>query len=169
MSGGEVDFWTPNQFFLGVNQRYGPFTLDVAASAMNAKCGNYFSKDDNGLIKDWYGKVWCNPPYNNIGPWVSKAIREIKKFHVGQVCMLLPEGCSTKWFQLVYENADTIEFVHGRLNFGGPHALNDGKAASPNGSILVVFTAAADGKPRVNLIDRSGQPLKGTQYTLEDF
>ncbi len=54
----------------------GPFTLDVAASDRNAKCSRYFTFTQDGLRQSWAGeRVWCNPPYSRIGPWIDKAWR----------------------------------------------------------------------------------------------
>lgn len=53
------------------------FTLDVAAAAHNAKCERYYTVDDDGLGQSWSGeRVWCNPPYSNVGAWVEKAWAE---------------------------------------------------------------------------------------------
>ena len=50
------------------------FTIDVAAAAHNAKCERFYSIEDDGLAQSWAGeRVWCNPPYSNIRPWVEKA------------------------------------------------------------------------------------------------
>jgi hypothetical protein len=51
------------------------FTLDVAASPGNAICEDYYSleRGQDGLKQCWYGHVWCNPPYSDIGSWVRKA------------------------------------------------------------------------------------------------
>jgi hypothetical protein len=51
------------------------FDLDVAAP-----CGavpwipakNSYCQHDNGLIQEWYGLVWMNPPYSKTTPWVEK-------------------------------------------------------------------------------------------------
>tara|TARA_Y100000593_G_scaffold79797_1_gene148686 strand:+ start:3462 stop:3989 length:528 start_codon:yes stop_codon:yes gene_type:complete len=174
MSGGETDFWTPNEFFDGVEARYGPFDIDVAASFENRKCERYICKAHDALQDGlpWSGKVWCNPPYDKIGPWVAKAIEQVRERNAERVVMLLPNGTSTKWFQLAYENAARIEFVHGRLNFGGPHALDDVKAASPTCSLLVVFDLEywdpSEG-PKFDMISRKGVVEWGRQSLLGEW
>ena len=54
----------------------GPFELDVAVSASNAKAPHYYDVTMNGLIRPWSGRVWLNPPYDEITPWVDRAISE---------------------------------------------------------------------------------------------
>jgi phage N-6-adenine-methyltransferase len=53
------------------------FTIDAAASPTNAKLPRYWTRDDDALTQSWAGeRVWCNPPYSDIRPWVEKAWRE---------------------------------------------------------------------------------------------
>ena len=174
MSGGETDFWTPNDFFDGISSRFGPFDIDVAASYENRKCVKYYCKQINALQDGlaWEGRVWCNPPYNNIGPWVAKAIEQVRERNAERVVMLLPAGTCSKWFQLAYENAARIEFVHGRLNFQGPHALDEGKAAAPNPSIVIVFDINywdPSRGPEFEMINRKGAVEWGRQSLLGEW
>lgn len=62
------------------------FTIDVAASTENTKCVRYCTTsgfhigkilvrpDADGLAVPWGGeRVWCNPPYSGLRPWVERA------------------------------------------------------------------------------------------------
>ena len=128
------DWATPQQFYNGLNEIF-QFDLDVAASSSNHKCDEWFGLDHpnesrrNGLEAEWYGHVWCNPPYGRgIKDWVLKASQ-----HKDLVVMLLPARTDTKWFHdLVLPNAD-VKFVRGRIKFG------DGLAPAPFPSIVVEF------------------------------
>ena len=53
---------TPQDFFNKLNEEFR-FTLDAAASDDNAKCANYFTKEQDGLVQSWGHTVWLNPPY----------------------------------------------------------------------------------------------------------
>lgn len=69
-----TDQWaTPQSFFDTLNAEFN-FTLDPCADALNAKCAKFYTKEDDGLTKDWDGeRVFCNPPYGKeIGKWVKK-------------------------------------------------------------------------------------------------
>lgn len=69
------DNWaTPQDFFDKLNQEFN-FTLDPCASSENAKCKNFYTKEDNGLTKSWDNNVvFCNPPYGRVlKDWVKKA------------------------------------------------------------------------------------------------
>ena len=166
----EVDFWTPRDLFHNLELRYGPFDMDVAASAENALCLEYIDKEQNALCDsvEWGVRSWCNPPYDDIGPWVSKAIRHTREFKDVVVVMLLPARTCTKWFQLAWENAEQVEFIHGRVNFGGPHII-EGASGAPFPSIVMVISSGLIKRRRVNLIDRNGCPIMGKQTLLGWF
>lgn len=137
------DRWeTPRKFFDVVseelNGEYSPFTLDAAAASYNALVPNYFTKKENGLLKDWSGhRVWCNPPYKYIEDWVVKCYYESLKTDTA-VVLLMPNRTDTRYFHKYCMKADKIYAVKGRIHF-----LLDGKLpknTGPNfGSLLICF------------------------------
>jgi len=48
---------TPQDFFDKLNEEFH-FTLDPCASADNAKCEKFFTKEDDGLRLDWGGALY---------------------------------------------------------------------------------------------------------------
>lgn len=122
---------TPQDFFDNLDAEFH-FTIDVAALPENAKCSNYYTPEDNGLLQPWTGTVWCNPPYGRrVGDWVRKASDESTR-NGNTVVMLLPARVDTKWFHdYIYGKAE-VRFVRGRLKFGG--SVN----AAPFPSMVVV-------------------------------
>lgn len=127
----ETDLWaTPQDFFDKQNAIYN-FTLDVCATDDNAKCKKYFTKNDDGLNKEWHGVCWMNPPYGReIKQWMHKAYKESLK-GVTIVC-LVPARTDTVWWH-EYAMKGNIEFIRGRLKFG------NAKNSAPFPSALVVF------------------------------
>jgi phage N-6-adenine-methyltransferase len=119
------DRGTPPELFDPLMGRFG-FTLDVAAAAHNAKCPRWFGVEANGLEQPWTGRVWCNPPYSNLGAWVQKAWDE---WRVGGrpelIVMLLPANRPEQdwWQDHIEHDRDqdgsplTIEFLRGRRRF----------------------------------------------------
>lgn len=73
------DEWaTPQDFFDKLNDEFH-FILDVCATAENAKCKRYFTKEQNGLKQEWKGVCWMNPPYGRqISLWVYKALESAR-------------------------------------------------------------------------------------------
>ena len=130
-SSASEEWSTPQDFFDKLNEEFH-FTLDVCATKENAKCKEYFTKEDNGLLKAWWGVVWCNPPYGRsaIPKWCRKAYTESEHC---TVVMLVPSRTDTQWFHdLVYGKAE-IRFVKGRIKFGGS------KNNAPFPSMIVVY------------------------------
>jgi phage N-6-adenine-methyltransferase len=113
------DAWeTPQDFFDNLNWEFGGFTLDVCATADNAKCEKYFTPEDDGLSQDWSGhKCWMNPPYGReISKWVKKAYEEAQKPQTMVVCLLTARTDTSWWHDYVMKGE--VRFIRGRLRFG---------------------------------------------------
>jgi site-specific DNA-methyltransferase (adenine-specific) len=128
-----TDEWaTPPAFFAQLNRRYR-FTLDPCATAENAKCELYFTKEQDGLKRDWgEHRVFCNPPYGRaISAWARKCFEASQQGAL--VVLLCAVRTDTRWFRdYVYRKA-RIEFCKGRFQFG------DAKNGAPFASMLAVY------------------------------
>ena len=124
---------TPQAFFDKLNEEFR-FTLDACALPDNAKCGKYFTPQENGLLQNWEGHtVFCNPPYGReIAAWVEKCYVESRKKNT-KIVMLLPVRTDTVYFHKFIYKKSEIRFVKGRLKFG--NATN----SAPFPSMVVVF------------------------------
>lgn len=135
MFSSKTDLWeTPQDLFDELNDEFG-FDIDVCATKENAKCSRYFTKEQNGILQDWDGVVWCNPPYGReISEWVRKAY-ETNLRENNYIVMLLPARTDTKWFHdyIYQKNYVEIRFIKGRLKFGCS------KNSAPFPSMVVVF------------------------------
>ncbi len=113
---------TAPEVFAPIHERFR-FTLDVAALPHNAKLERYFTPAIDGLAQSWAGeRVWCNPPYSNIEPWVVKAGESGAEL----VVMLLPANRTEQgWWQRHIEpyrdgyGRISVEFMKGRMRFIG--------------------------------------------------
>lgn len=65
----------------------------------------------NGLAIPWQGRVFVNPPYSRMGPWVAKFCGE--PFREGLLLTLA--YTDTRWFQPLFDY--TILFPQGRIRF----------------------------------------------------
>ena len=132
-SSKEEKWATPQDFFDKLNDEFH-FTLDAAASPDNAKCANYFTEEQDGLVQSWGGNtVWCNPPYcRKTGLWVKKAYEEHQRTGC-TVVMLLPSRTDVRWFHDYILGKAEIRFIKGRLKFGG------NKNSAPFPSIVVIY------------------------------
>lgn len=135
LSSNTCEWETPQLFFDALNAEYH-FDVDVCATANNAKCERYYTKEQDGLSQQWKGVCWMNPPYGReIGKWMRKAY-ESSLYGATVVC-LVPARTDTAWWH-DYAMKGEVEFVRGRLKFGGS------KANAPFPSAIVTFWAARD-------------------------
>lgn len=136
LSSEDMTWETPQDFFDELNKEF-KFTLDPCATKETAKCEKYFTKEDDGLTKNWGGEcVFCNPPYGTeIKNWVKKCYEEGKKFNT-IVVMLIPARTDTKYFHEFIYNKSEIRFIKGRLKFKGKQK---GSGSAPFPSMIVIF------------------------------
>ena len=126
-----AEWETPQAFFDLLNAQYH-FETDVCATHENAKCKHYFTKEEDGLSKDWQGVCWMNPPYGReIGAWVKKAYFSFRQG--ATVVCLLPARTDTAWFHDYVKDKAEITFIRGRLKFG--NAAN----SAPFPSMVAVY------------------------------
>lgn len=130
-----TDEWETPQEIYGMLDKVFHFTLDACATAENAKCEKYYTREQDGLQQPWTGNVWCNPPYGRDLPrWLEKARREIRE-NADVIVMLIHARTDTKWFHEYIYRQPGVEywFIKGRLKFGG--ALYN----APFPSMIAVF------------------------------
>ena len=124
---------TPQEFYTALDQEFH-FSLDPCATKQNAKCRSFFTKDDDGLARDWGShRVFCNPPYGRtMQQWARKCFEASRG---GATVVLLAHArTDTRWFHYwIYGKAAEIRFVKGRLKFG------NGKQSAPFPSMVAVF------------------------------
>ena len=91
---------------------------------------------DDGLLQDWSGFVWCNPPY---GIQTASWLRRMAKH--GNGIALIFARTDTKMFHDYCFNADAILFLKGRLSFYDVEGRKGGTAGAP--SCLVAWGGLA--------------------------
>ena len=144
------DFWTPKEVFDALNERFGPFEIDLAASDENHLVEPYFTKDDNALQFEWNGVAWCNPPYvkqpdkTSLKDWVEKARESVINGEAHRIVMLIPAYTSNGyWHTEIFPYASHLVFFRYRLDFGGPYHTKGGASRQP--SVAVVWSKVWSG------------------------
>ncbi len=126
------DEWPTPQWLYDSLAREFSFSLDPCACASNAKCRNFFTREQDGLRQAWTGHtVFMNPPYGRvIGRWIEKAYQTSREGSL--VVALLPARTDASWWH-DYVMKGEIRLLRGRLTFEG------GKYPAPFPSAIVVF------------------------------
>lgn len=160
---------TTAEVFEPLNDEFGPFTVDVAASANNTKVpAKFYTRTTDGLRQPWTGeRVWCNPPYSSIEPWIRKAWAETSSHGCERVVMLLPANRTeqTWWQDLVEPYRDrpgsglTTRFLRGRLRFLMPGQTTiPPDSRPPFGCVLLIFEPGTEptNAPAPTLLEMPG-------------
>lgn len=136
----KTDEWaTPPGFVRPLAAAVDGFDLDVASGAEHSPVADRgYDKDDDGLSQPWPGKIWCNPPYSNISPWLRKAISERQQSRAEFVVALVKGDTSTDWFHKYGTEADLFVFVNYRMKFG------DSSNSAPFPSLVLVYGELPD-------------------------
>ena len=115
--GATVEWYTPPEFFDRLPLK---FDLDPAAGRNDAETGArssvpsryFYNAEDDGLSREWHGRVWLNPPY---GPVLPKFVDRMCRHRLG--LMLVPSRTETAWWQKAVRSADMVVFLRDRLHF----------------------------------------------------
>ena len=129
---GKDEWLTPPELI----KELGPFDLDPCSPSNSPFfiAPSIFTKDDDGLSKDWFGKVFVNPPY---GKEIIKWLTKLSDYGNG-IALIFARTDTKAFHEYVFNKADAILFLKGRLNFynidGTP-----GKSGAGAPSCLVAY------------------------------
>jgi len=129
----------------------GDFDLDPCESQTQPwPCAeNGYTIVDDGLDQEWFGRVYCNPPYQR--GLMEQFMERLAKHRNG--IGLIFGRTETQLFQnFIWQSADAILFLAGRLTF---HLPDGAKARGNSGgpSVLVAY-----GKDNVECLRNCGLP-----------
>lgn len=125
----------------------GVFDTDPCASQYQPwrTATQQFTIKDDGLARDWFGRVWCNPPY---GPHAEQFLKRMAD-HGNGVLLIFARTETRAFQQLCWRRADAMLFMAGRIKFRLPGGGVAGPAGAP--SVLVAY-----GKENAEILKRSG-------------
>lgn len=107
----------------------GAFDLDPCAPVVRPwdTAVIHYTKQDDGLSKNWAGRTWMNPPF---GREAVKWMRKLRDH--GNGIALIPARTETAMFyETVWGCADAILFMRGRPHF---HFVDGRRARSNSGA-----------------------------------
>ncbi|MDV7341568.1 DNA N-6-adenine-methyltransferase [Terasakiella sp. A23] len=134
-----VEAYSPQDFLdhLYAANRNQPFDVDPCSpckggkAPVNAK--THYTREDDGLVQDWFGTVYVNGPYENLAPWVEKAADSVwcksmgnaptvasgkrRKPKTRTVVMLLPARTHTRYWEKYIKDHAKVFFITGKMKF----------------------------------------------------
>lgn len=99
---GSDEWYTPPDLLELAREVLGRIDLDPASSVIaqaTVRAGTYYTKEDNGLVRPWSGRVWLNPPYSAPKPWVKRLIDQYDRGAVEAALILVNNATDATWFQ----------------------------------------------------------------------
>jgi phage N-6-adenine-methyltransferase len=119
---GNNEWYTPSEYIAAARWVLGDIDLDPASSVIaNQTVGakQYFTAEDDGLLQEWRGRVWMNPPYASelIGRFADKLAAHFAGGDVSEAVVLVNNATETGWFQVMLEQASAVCFVKRRIRF----------------------------------------------------
>jgi len=116
----ESSEWTTPQLIIEKTiQLLNEIDLDPCSNPdfPNVPAKNHFIKEEDALSKEWYGKIYMNPPYGGeIKNWINYLCEQFEKENTQEAIALTPSRTDTKWYQRM-KNYPRC-FIWGRLKFG---------------------------------------------------
>lgn len=127
----KVEWLTPPSLV----KKLGVFDLDpcspINAPFLHAKT-NYTISDD-GLTKEWLGRVYLNPPYGRgMELWLEKL-----KNHGDGIALIFARTETKCFFEHIWNDAHGVLFVKGRIRFYHVSGIQGGTPGAP--SVFIAY------------------------------
>lgn len=127
---GKDEWLTPSYIFKSL----GEFDLDPCCPKKikwkTAKKYYY----ENGLEKDWIGRVWLNPPY---GKETFKWVKKLSE-HKNGIALIFARTETKGFFEYVWSLAHSVFFFKGRIKFLNIKGECIGNSPAP--SVLISYS-----------------------------
>jgi hypothetical protein len=81
------------------------------------KAEKFYTFESNGLVNEWKGNIFLNPPFSMTTKFIDKLIIEFNKNNVKQFIVLVNSYTDPKWFHKMSLISQYVCFTKGRLEF----------------------------------------------------
>jgi phage N-6-adenine-methyltransferase len=133
----ENEWYTPARYLDAARRVLGVIDLDPASSERaNETVGAaaFYTQADDGLNREWHGRVWLNPPYGRLaGEFIERLVDEYRASNIASAVALVNAHCTdTAWFQKLWDFA--VCFTDHRIDFDS--AGREKHNSSTHGSVF---------------------------------
>jgi phage N-6-adenine-methyltransferase len=129
---GDTQWFTPTPYVERVRAVLGEIDLDPASHPVaqhDIRARQFFTRTDDGLTRQWFGKVFLNPPYAqpDIRLFVERLADQIAAGNTTEAILLTNNSTETGWFRTAWTLANVVCLTTGRINF----VNREGQSGSP--------------------------------------
>ena len=112
------EWYTPSKYIEAARTVMGGIDLDPASCEQAnqvVKAERFYTKEQNGLLQPWYGRMWCNPPYGKIHD-IPGSVRSFQEAFVERIdrlyrtgaieqaiLLLLGNSCFNRYFETLWD------------------------------------------------------------------
>lgn len=131
-----VEWYTPEWIFKALGLAFdldpsSPHDMETAVPATTK-----FTVFDDGLSKEWFGRVWLNPPYSK---WTKNWMRRMSAH--GNGIALCFSRTDAEWFHETVSTADAVLFLKGRIEFVPGNENKHKKSRAGAGTVMFAWGA----------------------------
>ena len=125
------DWLTPPEILA----KLGAFDVDPCASQFQPwrTAMTQYTIEDDGLSREWKGRVWCNPPY---GPHAEKFLKRMAE-HGNGIALIFARTETKSFQQHCWRKANGMLFLAERIKFRLPGGGSSGSAGAP--SVFIAY------------------------------
>lgn len=120
-NGDLKDVWQTPEW---VTEMLRPLDLDPCAGPDTSHAATNWAieRGEDGLERDWFGRVLVNPPFSDKSAWLEKTVYQHVRDDVDCVFVITPDSTDTKswWHAYIANHADFVWFSEGRVSYIDP-------------------------------------------------
>lgn len=164
------EWYTPTRYVEAAREVMGGIDLDPASCELAnrvVRATTYYTKEQNGLLQPWYGRVWINAPYGHtVGndgtgrrshqqAFAEKLLREYAAGRVEQAIILSLGNPNSVWFQPFFDFP--LCFYRGHIDFYRP----DGTTGTFGFPLAFVYLGSNENR-FIEVFSKFGRTVRAT-------
>lgn len=127
VSDDSYEWYTPTEYIEAARRVMGGIDLDPASCASaNEVVGAsaFYSLEDDGLTREFRGRVYLNPPYSYpaVEQFCQRLVEEYNAGKVKQAIVLVNNSTDSAWFHDLARACGAFCLTRGRVRYWGPNS-----------------------------------------------
>jgi hypothetical protein len=122
---GNNEWYTPAEYVACVRKVLGEIDCDPASTPLAnevVQARTFYTKEQNGLIRPWNGRVFLNPPYSKtlITRFANKFHYEVLSGSITEAIVLVHNSTDCQWWQTFAFYASAMCLTGHRIEYYAP-------------------------------------------------